>query len=140
MPAASRRGERPRFISHVTFATRIPLKRSLGAVGPGPSFIVLDKRENDPGSGLAEEFRPIAVVAVWPQSRKANFKRWGGGVVSQAVSDPAPKLHEHGELRWVDNVDQFKEEVAASAERWFGSHKAKIDIHIVIDCPREESR
>jgi hypothetical protein len=109
-------------------------RRAAGyAVGPGPSFVVLDKRENDPGSGLAEEFRPIAVVAVEPVARTANFKRWDGGVVSQAVSDPAPKVHEHGELRWVDNVDQFKEEVAASAERWFGSHKAKIDIHIVID-------
>jgi len=26
MPAASRRGERPRFFVHLTFATRIPLK------------------------------------------------------------------------------------------------------------------
>ena len=95
------------------------------------------RRQNDPGSGLAEEFRPIAVVTVEPVARTAHFARWAPRDQQRlgqvAVPDPAPQVHERGEMRRVDNVDQFKEEVAASAERWFGGHKAKIDIHIVID-------
>jgi hypothetical protein len=87
-------------------------------VGPGPSFIALDKLDGTDGvgSGLAEEFQRIAEIKL-------------GG---QSTDQPSLSAHD---IEVIDGIDRLKRDVVDSAAKWlrFDPARVKIDIHITID-------
>jgi hypothetical protein len=87
-------------------------------VGPGPSFIALDKLDGTDGvgSGLVEEFQPIAQIKL-------------GG---QSADQSAPSGHD---VEVIDGIDRLKRDVVDSAAKWLRLDPARvrIDIRITIE-------
>ena len=99
-------------------AHRAARKEAGRVVGPGPSFIALDKLDGTDGvgSGLAEKFQPIAQIKLAGQSADR------------------PPLSAH-DIEVIDGIDRLKRDVVDSAAKWlrFDPVRVKIDIHITID-------
>jgi hypothetical protein len=102
-------------------------------LGPGPSFIALYKSDDaGPGSGLGDEFEPIAEINIDELSADQPL----AAADIQVVEGIAPHAL-RGEVRHTgsDGIDRFKQDVVDSAEKWlrFDPGRIKIDIHITID-------
>jgi hypothetical protein len=99
-------------------AHRAARTEASGVVGPGPSFIALDKLDGTVGvgSGLAEEFPPIAEIKLGGQT-----------------ADQPPLSAQDVEV--IDGIDGLKRDVVNSAAKWlrFDPARVRIDIHITID-------
>jgi len=96
-------------------------RRDSGYVVNGPTFIALDRLDGNDGlgSGLADEFKPIAEFTI------------AGHSADQPLSADDIKVIDTAGL----GVDSFKRDVIDSAAKWlrFDPTRVKIDIHITID-------
>jgi hypothetical protein len=108
-------------------------RRAAGyTLGPGPSFIALYKSDDaGPGSGLGDEFEPIAEINIDGLSADQPL----AAADIQVVEGIAPHTLRGEVGAGSDGIDRFKQDVVDSAEKWlrFDPARAKIDIHITID-------
>ena len=113
-------------------ARRAARKAAGYTLGPGPSFIALYKSDDaGPGSGLGDEFEPIAEINVDGLSADQPL----AAADIQVVEGLAPHTLRSEVDTGGDGIDRFKQDVVDSAEKWlrFDPAKVKIDIHVTID-------